>query len=107
MSMGASQAKKNKVTSGTLGPSGTCCERAATDYMRPPGVEGFEVEFSGAHELTERRSDEVFVVHLDELRLVGKIGEIDTTGAVHGTTGRFQDETIEPTGPSSSLLEAG
>jgi hypothetical protein len=71
----------------TLGPSGTCHERAATEYMRFQGVEEFEIEFisdfldglerirgrddafliqcsahPGVHEVTERYWMEVFVV---------------------------------------------
>jgi hypothetical protein len=71
----------------TLGPAGTCHERAAIEYMHFQGVEDFEVEFigdflvglerirgnasafliqcsahPGVHEVTERYWDEVFVV---------------------------------------------
>ncbi len=71
----------------TLGPTGTCNERAATEYMAFQGVEDFEIEFIGdffdglekirgkdnafliqcsahpkVHEITERFWAEVFVV---------------------------------------------
>jgi hypothetical protein len=75
------------VTLVTLGPAGTCHERAAIEYMAFQGVERFELEFIGdfldglerirkrdrafliqcsahpkVHEVTERHWDEVFVV---------------------------------------------
>ncbi len=71
----------------TLGPAGTCHERAAIEYMGFQGVEDFEVEFIGdfldglelirgkedafliqcsahplVHKVTERYWDEIFVV---------------------------------------------
>jgi hypothetical protein len=71
----------------TLGPTGTCHERAAVEYMRFQGVEDFEINFIGdffdglerirgrenafliqcsahplVHEITERHWSEVFVV---------------------------------------------
>lgn len=71
----------------TLGPTGTCHERAATEYMRFQGVEDFELDFIGdffdglerirgrddafliqcsahplVHKITERHWSEVFVV---------------------------------------------
>jgi hypothetical protein len=85
--MGSSEAKQNTVTLVTLGPSGTCHERAAHEYMRFQGVDDFEVEFIGdflvglekirgrhnaflvqcsahplVHKVTERYWDEIFVV---------------------------------------------
>lgn len=79
--------KRGKVTLVTLGPTGTCHERAAIEYMRFQGVEDFDVEFIGdffdglerirgkenafliqcsahpkVHEVTERYWAEVFVV---------------------------------------------
>lgn len=76
-----------KVTLVTLGPTGTCHERAAIEYMRFQGVEDFEIEFirdffdglerirgkedafliqcsahPKVHEVTERYWAEVFVV---------------------------------------------
>jgi len=79
--------KRGKVTLVTLGPTGTCHERAAIEYMRFQGVEDFEIEFIGdffdglerirgkdnafliqcsahpkVHEVTERYWAEVFVV---------------------------------------------
>jgi hypothetical protein len=77
----------DKVTLVTLGPAGTCHERAAIEYMAFQGVRDFEIEFIGdfcdglerirgkenafliqcsahpkVHEVTERNWDEVFVV---------------------------------------------
>jgi hypothetical protein len=79
--------KRGKVTLVTLGPTGTCHERATIEYMRFQGVEDFEIEFIGdffdglerirgkenafliqcsahpkVHEVTERYWAEVFVV---------------------------------------------
>jgi hypothetical protein len=79
--------KRGKVTLVTLGPTGTCHERAAIEYMRFQGVEDFEIEFIGdffdglerirgkenafliqcsahpkVHEVTERYWAQVFVV---------------------------------------------
>jgi hypothetical protein len=76
-----------KVTLVTLGPTGTCHERAAIEYMRFQGVEDFDIEFIGdffdglerirgkenafliqcsahpkVHEVAERYWAEVFVV---------------------------------------------
>ncbi|HEY2716135.1 MAG TPA: hypothetical protein VGI73_07935 [Solirubrobacterales bacterium] len=78
---------REKVTLVTLGPGGTCHERAAIEYMAFQGVEDFEIEliddfFDGlewirgkdnaflvqcsahpkVHEITERHWNEVFVV---------------------------------------------
>ena len=78
---------RGKVTLVTLGPTGTCHERAAKEYMGFQGVEDFEIEFIGdffdglerirgrddafliqcsahpkVHEVTERHWAEVFVV---------------------------------------------
>jgi hypothetical protein len=78
---------QNPVTLVTLGPTGTCHERAAREYMRFQGVEDSEVEFIGdfldglekirgkdnaflvqcsahplVHKVTERYWDEIFVV---------------------------------------------
>jgi hypothetical protein len=78
---------RRPVTLVTLGPTGTCHERAAIEYMAFQGVEDFEVEFVGdffdglerirgeknafliqcsahpqVHEITERYWAEVFVV---------------------------------------------
>lgn len=75
------------VTLVTLGPAGTCHERAAVEYMAFQGVDDFEIEFIGdffdgldrirgketsfliqcsahpqVHEVTERHHSEVFVV---------------------------------------------
>jgi hypothetical protein len=189
--MNQSGENRDTITVVTLGPTGTCHERAAIEYMRFQGVEDFEVEFiadfldglerirgrDGAfliqcsahplvHKVTERHWSEVFVVdtfiyptkalavlartdvdhprslglvpatagyidptnweeivdiqskpivaegllagryeaglthlehlaaHPEELRLVEKIGEIDTTWVVYGTTRRFRGELI-------------
>src|ERR1700710_2519385 len=81
------EAHREKVTLVTLGPTGTCHERAAIEYMRFQGVEDFEIEFIAdfldglerirgrdnafliqcsahpkVHEITERYWAEVFVV---------------------------------------------
>jgi hypothetical protein len=78
---------QDKVTLVTLGPTGTCHERAAIEYMAFQGVEDFEIEFIGdffdglerirgkdnafliqcsahpkVHEVTERYWAEIFVV---------------------------------------------
>lgn len=79
--------KRAEITLVTLGPTGTCHERAAIEYMAFQGVENFKVEFTGdffdglekirgkenvfliqcsahpkVHEVTERYWAEVFVV---------------------------------------------
>jgi hypothetical protein len=85
--MGPGREHREKVTLVTLGPTGTCHERAAIEYMAFQGVEDFEIEFIGdffdglerirgkdntfliqcsahpkVHEVTERYWAEVFVV---------------------------------------------
>jgi hypothetical protein len=85
--MEPTEAHREKVTLVTLGPSGTCHERAAIEYMAFQGVEEFEIEMIGdffdglemirgrddayliqcsahpkVHEITERYWNEVFVV---------------------------------------------
>jgi hypothetical protein len=85
--MGAGGEKRETVTLVTLGPTGTCHERAVIAYMGFQGVEDFELEFIGdfldglerirgrddaflvqcsahplVHKVTERYWDEVFVV---------------------------------------------
>ena len=85
--MGSGGDNRGKVTLVTLGPTGTCHERAAIEYMAFQGVEDFEIEFIGdffdglerirgkdnafliqcsahpkVHEVTERYWAEVFVV---------------------------------------------
>jgi hypothetical protein len=87
LAMHASENKGRKVTIVTLGPAGTCHERAAHQYMAFQGVEDFQVELIGdffdglerirgrddafliqcsahpkVHEVTERYWSEVFVV---------------------------------------------
>jgi len=183
----------------TLGPEGTCHERAAREYMSFQGIEDYEIEFIDdfleglervrgcedafliqcsahpkVHEVTERHWMEIFVVdtfiyptkalavlarrdverprtlglvpatagyvdlghweevievqskpivaaellagrydaglthldhlqtHPDELRLLKKIGEIDTTWIVYGTKKRFEGNVIGI--PSRSLF---
>lgn len=79
--------KRERITLVTLGPTGTCHERAATEYMAFQGVEDFEFELIGdfldglerirgrddafliqcsahpkVHEITERYWAEIFVV---------------------------------------------
>lgn len=85
--MGPGVENRAKVTLVTLGPTGTCHERAAIEYMAFQGVEDFEIEFIRdffdglekirgkdnafliqcsahplVHEITERYWAEVFVV---------------------------------------------
>jgi len=85
--MEPTEAHREKVTLVTLGPTGTCHERAAIEYMAFQGVEDFEIEMIGdffdglerirgrenaflvqcsahpkVHEITERYWNEVFVV---------------------------------------------
>ncbi|MBA3866102.1 MAG: hypothetical protein H0X42_07125 [Solirubrobacterales bacterium] len=85
--MEASAGQRGTVTLVTLGPTGTCHERAATEYVAFQGVEDFEIEMIGdffdglerirgrdnafliqcsahpkVHEITERYWAEVFVV---------------------------------------------
>jgi hypothetical protein len=85
--MEPSEGHREKVTLVTLGPTGTCHERAAIAYMAFQGVEDFEIELIGdffdglerirasdnafliqcsahpkVHEITERHWAEVFVV---------------------------------------------
>jgi hypothetical protein len=85
--MGSDRRQDGTVTLVTLGPTGTCHERAAIEYMGFQGVEDFEVEFIGdfldglerirgrenafliqcsahplVHKVTERYWDEIFVV---------------------------------------------
>jgi hypothetical protein len=85
--MGSNGSDQNSVTLVTLGPSGTCHERAAREYMRFQGVDDFKVDFIGdffdgleqirgksnafliqcsahplVHKVTERYWDEIFVV---------------------------------------------
>jgi hypothetical protein len=85
--MEPSEGHRGKVTLVTLGPTGTCHERAAIEYMAFQGVEDFEIEMIGdffdglerirgkddafliqcsahpkVHEVTERYWAEVFVV---------------------------------------------
>jgi hypothetical protein len=85
--MGADEERGGKLTVVTLGPEGTCHERAVTEYMRFQGVEDYEIElitdfFIGlemvrempnaflvqcsahpkVHEITEKYWTEIFVV---------------------------------------------
>jgi hypothetical protein len=85
--MGSHESDQNSVTLVTLGPSGTCHERAVREYMRFQGVHDFNIEFIAdffdgleqirgksnaflvqcsahplVHKVTERYWDEVFVV---------------------------------------------
>ena len=176
-------AGKEQITIVTLGPDGTCHERAVRAYMGFQGVGEFEIEFIEdffeglemirgredaflvqcsahplVHKVTERYRDEVFVVllavplglvpatagyidegdweitevvskpvvarellegryeagltHLEyaerypeQLRVVEKIGEIDTTWVVYGTRKRFRGELIGI--PSPELFRRG
>jgi hypothetical protein len=85
--MGPGENNREKVTLVTLGPTGTCHERAAIEYMGFQGIEDFEIDLIGdfldglerirgkdnafliqcsahpkVHEVTERYWAEVFVV---------------------------------------------
>jgi len=85
--MGSTEDKAQRITLVTLGPAGTCHERATINYMAFQGIEDFDVEFIGdffdglerirgkddaflvqcsahpkVHEVTERYWSEVFVV---------------------------------------------
>ena len=85
--MRSGEEKRGLVTLVTLGPTGTCHERAAIEYMTFQGIDDFEIEFVGdfldglekirgkdntfliqcsahpkVHEVTERYWAEVFVV---------------------------------------------
>jgi len=85
--MGQDGDKRGTVTLVTLGPTGTCHERAVIEYMAFQGIDAFEIEFIGdfldglemirgkdnafliqcsahpqVHEVTERHWAEVFVV---------------------------------------------
>ena len=85
--MGPGEDKRGTVTLVTLGPTGTCHERAAIEYMAFQGIEDFQIEFVGdffdglemirqqdiafliqcsahpqVHEVTERYWAEIFVV---------------------------------------------
>ncbi len=85
--MGSNEAKGARVTLVTLGPTGTCHERATIEYMAFQGIDDFEIEFIGdffdglerirgndsafliqcsahpeVHKVTERYWSEVFVV---------------------------------------------
>src|SRR5436853_557264 len=78
------------ITIVTLGPEGTCHERAVRRYMEFQGVADFEIEYiadflDGLEHLEE---------HEDELRLDLDIGEIDTTWLVYGNQKRFEGEVI-------------
>jgi hypothetical protein len=85
--MGGAMGDSGPTTLVTLGPEGTCHERAAKEYMRFQGIEDYEIEFisdfidglekirgredafliqcsahPGVHEVTERYWMEIFVV---------------------------------------------
>jgi hypothetical protein len=85
--MGTSEEHQPTITLVTLGPTGTCHERAAIEYARFQAIEGYEIElttdfFAGletirgrddafliqcsahpkVHEITERHWSEIFVV---------------------------------------------
>ena len=114
--MGWESDKLDAVTLLTLGPTGTCHERAAIEYMAFQGVEDYEVEFVNdffvglerirerenaflvqcsahpkVHEVTERHWSKVFVV--DTFDFVGG-GDyaLDGGGGVGGRDGFAIDE---------------
>ena len=62
----------------TLGPSGTCHERAVTRYMEFQGIEGFEVEFiedflEGLERI--RGQENAFLIQCSAHPLVHKVTE--------------------------------
>jgi hypothetical protein len=76
--MGSEPKQEAGVTLVTLGPTGTCHERAAIEYMAFQGVDDFEVEFIGDFldglELI-RGKDNAFLVQCSAHPLVHKVTE--------------------------------
>jgi hypothetical protein len=76
--MGSDSGQGEKVTLVTLGPTGTCHERAAVEYMVFQGVDNFEIEFIGDFldglELI-RGKDNAFLVQCSAHPLVHKVTE--------------------------------
>src|ERR1700749_2759003 len=76
--MGLGQENQGTVTLVTLGPTGTCHERAAIEYMGFQGVEDFEIELIGdfLDGLERIRGKEnAFLVQCRAHRLVQKVTE--------------------------------
>jgi hypothetical protein len=76
--MGIDSGQGEKVTLVTLGPTGTCHERAAIEYMAFQGVENFEVEFiddffDGLEAI--RGNDSAFLLQCSAHPLVHKVTE--------------------------------
>ena len=76
--MAFGQGNREKVTLLTLGPSGTCHERAVTEYMAFQGVEDYEIElindfFDGLERIRGRERS--FLVQCSAHPLVHKITE--------------------------------
>jgi hypothetical protein len=70
--------EQSKITFVTLGPEGTCHERAVTEYAAFQGIEGFEIEFitdffDGLEMIRGR--DDAFLVQCSAHPLVHKITE--------------------------------
>jgi hypothetical protein len=76
--MGLGGDNRGKVTLVTLGPTGTCHERAAIEYMAFQGVEDFEIEligdfFDGLERI--RRNDDAFLIQCSAHPQVHEITE--------------------------------
>ena len=76
--MGFDSGQGGKVTLVTLGPTGTCHERAATEYLAFQGVDDFEVELiadflDGLERI--RGTDNAFLVQCSAHPLVHKVTE--------------------------------
>jgi hypothetical protein len=65
---------QGKVTLVTLGPMGTCHERAAIEYIAFHGVEDFEIRFlDGLEQICGKEN--AFLVQCSARRLVNKVAE--------------------------------
>lgn len=76
--MAVADPPRGPVTVVTLGPAGTCHERATIEYMRFQGVEDFEVEFIGDFfDGLERirGKDDAFLIQCSAHPLVHKVTE--------------------------------
>jgi hypothetical protein len=76
--MGPGGEKRNTVTVVTLGPTGTCHERAAIAYLEFQGIEDFELEFiadflDGLERIRGR--DDAFLIQCSAHPLVHKVTE--------------------------------
>jgi hypothetical protein len=76
--MGESEAASRKITLVTLGPTGTCHERAVNEYARFQGIEDYELElitdfFVGLEKIRGR--DDAFLVQCSAHPLVHEVTE--------------------------------